>query len=338
MELGSRDINKTTHWFVPLAELDAEEGSKLRRADIKPSEADNDLVNEGDSFLVTLESLLIVEKHDRRSDNDLLVRSRLKYGNEPLTEAINFFANDVLPGRVQNNLLSEYVYSREEYSEADRVHLEVEVMELKGDISLDQEIMGGLKAIKDNFGIVFSSFLPFGDVAFEVMDRLNTVRGERQRIFVSNLNLYGEGGEGESRLRYGAYVFFKEPVDGSKYRLHKLQVEHLTPKDSATPVPHDYVVVKIVPVLIQVGSDEELALNNQQLAAVLKPTNGQADSVSRKGHLDFVQSFMRDAKKLRDLDVFYGLQKLKDSQESLTEIQVEKYQKLLQELREYIRL
>ena len=62
-------------------------------------------------------------------------------------------------------------------------------------------------------------------------------------------------GEGEARLRYGAYVFFKEPVEGSQYRLHKLQVKHL---DSTQTFSHDYIVVKVVPNLIRVGSDEEL--------------------------------------------------------------------------------
>ncbi|MBE9067846.1 hypothetical protein IQ260_14420, partial [Leptolyngbya cf. ectocarpi LEGE 11479] len=261
-------MHPSSHWFVPLNELDADTGAPLRPADMAPT-GNESLAQNGDSFLVTLESLLIVKRYDRRSDNDLLVRSRLKYGNDTLVEAINFFENDVPAGAVRTNLLCEYIYAQEHYSKLDRVHLEVEVMELPGDISRDQTIANGLNLIKNTFGVVLSSFLPFGGVAFDVMKKINTVRSEKRRIFFSNLDLYGDGGEGEARLRYGAYIFFQEPVDGSPYKLHKLQVKHLAAADAAQPCPHDYIVIKVVPTAIRVGSNEELMLNNQKLATDL---------------------------------------------------------------------
>lgn len=331
MDIGPHNFPLTT-WFVPIDELDAAAGAPLRMSDAKPSTTDP-LVNEGDSFLVTLESLLIVEHHDSKSDNDLLVRSRLKYGNDPIVEAINFFENDVPAGMVKNNLLCEYIYSQETYSQLDRVHLEVEVMELPGEISLNQNISKGLNVIKNTFGVVLSSFLPFGGVAFDVMKKVNTVRQEKRRIFFSNLDLYGAGGEGEARLRYGAYVFFQEPIDGSKYKLHQLQVKHLAPEDGARPCPHDYIVVKIVPTLIRVGSNEELALNNQKLATVLGTMDGQMDNSAR--HPNF-KRLVPDANKLRQLALFYSLQKRKDAREMLDQAQTALYQKLLRELQDFI--
>ncbi|NEP63774.1 MAG: hypothetical protein F6K31_43930, partial [Symploca sp. SIO2G7] len=223
MAIDTQYFYPTPHWFVPLNDLDAEAGARLKPADLQPSVADS-LANEGDAFLITMESLLIVRTYDRKSDNDLLVRSRVKYGNDPILEAINFFENDVPAGAVRNNLLCEYVYARRQNSKLDRIHLEVEVMDLPGDVSLNQEISKGLKVIKSAFGAVLSSLLPFGGVAFDVMKKVNGVRSDKRRIFFSNLDLYGTGGEGEARLRYGAYVFFQKPVDGRQYKLHKLQV------------------------------------------------------------------------------------------------------------------
>ncbi|MEL7510005.1 MAG: hypothetical protein AAFN42_21965 [Cyanobacteria bacterium J06554_1] len=332
MATDPHNISPTPHWFVPITELDAEAGAQLRPADTKPSSTDP-VANEGDPFLVTLETLLIVDQHDRKSDNDLLVRSRLKYGNTPITEAINFFENDVPAGVVKNNLLCEYIYSQEQYSKLDRVHLEIEVMELPGDISLNRDIAKGLKTIKNTFGIVLSSFLPFGGIAFDVMEKVNTVRKEKRRIFFSNLDLYGEGGEGEARLRYGAYIFFKEPIDGSNYKLQKLQVKPLVSTDKTTPFPYDYVVVKIVSVPIRVGSNEQLALHNQKLATTL----GSIDRKNgAKKYPNFEQGFIPDPQKLKRLALFYSLQKRKDAQETLDEAQTKIYQKLFQELQEFI--
>ncbi|MGD1854287.1 MAG: hypothetical protein ACFB2W_08540 [Leptolyngbyaceae cyanobacterium] len=318
----------TSHWYVPLDELDAEQGAQLRPASLLPA-AHDPIAKDGDSFVVTLETLLIVKKYDRKSDNDLLVRSRLKYGNDSAVEAINFFENDVPAGAVRNNLLCEYIYSQDAYSKLDRVHLEIEVMELPGDISLDKNISKGLNIIKNTFGIVLSSFLPFGGVAFDVMQKVNTVRSERRRIFLSSLDLYGDGGEGEARLRYGAYVFFKAPIDGSSYRLQNLEVRLL---DSAShqPFPYDYLVVKIVPTPIRVGSREESALNNQRLAAVLGTADSQTDR-----HPTF-ERIIPDAEKLRKLAIFYGLKKRQDARESLDKAQIRLYETLLQELREFI--
>lgn len=325
-------MHPSSHWFVPINELDADAGAPLRPADMAPT-ASEPLADDGDSFLVTLESLLIVQRYDRRSDNDLLVRSRLKYGNDAIVEAINFFENDVPAGAVRTNLLCEYIYAQAHYSKLDRVHLEVEIMELPGDISLDQNIVNGLTVIKNTFGAVLSSFLPFGGVAFDVMEKVNTVRSEKRRIFCSNLDLYGDGGEGEARLRYGAYIFFQAPVDGSLYKLHKLQVKHLAPDAAAQAVPHDYIVVKVVPTVIRVGSNEELTLNNQKLAAALGTPNGQVDYTPT--YPDF-KRFTPDAEKLRNLALFYSLKARKDAQKTLDAAQTQRYQKLLQELQEFI--
>lgn len=331
MEIDTQTNHPARHWFVPLDQLDAKAGAPLQPAELKPA-TDEHLAKDNDSFLVTLESLLVVKKYDRKSDNDLLVRSRLKYGNDATIEAINFFENDVPAGTVTNNLLCEYIYARDTHSTLDRVHLEVEIMELSGDISLDKTIARGLNIIKNTFGIVLSSFLPFGGVALDVMKKINNVRSQRRQIFLSQLDLYGDGGEGEARLRYGAYIFFKEPVDASDYTLYRLQVKqphHHQPK----PFPYDYVVVKIVPALIRVGSSEETALNNQKLAAVLGTLDGQMDT-NIDWHPNFDQA-SPNIETLRKLAHFYFLKKRQASQGALTKTQNQLYQTLQQELQEF---
>lgn len=330
MGIDTNNYHPTTHWFVPLDQLDATGGAPLRPADLKPSAGDP-LANDGDAFLVTLETLLIVKKYDSKSDNDLLVRSRLKYGNDQVVEAINFFENDVPAGTVRNNLLCEYIYAQEKYSKLDRVHLEVEVMELSGDISLDKNIAKGLNAVKNTFGMVLSSFLPFGGVAFNVMKKVNGVRSDKRRIFLSQLDLYGDGGEGEARLRYGAYVFFREPVDASGYKLHQLKIKLGDPNE---PCPYDYIVVKVVPTIIRVGSSEEIALKNQKLATSLGTMDGQMD-VNANWHSNF-ENVMPDAENLKKLALFYSLEKRQKAGEALDSSRIKQYHTLAKELKELI--
>ncbi|MEM9804597.1 MAG: hypothetical protein AAF959_04905 [Cyanobacteria bacterium P01_D01_bin.56] len=324
-------MHPSRHWFVPLAQLDTL--AALTPANVLPTEADR-VAQRGDALLVTLESVLIVKKHDKGSNNDLLVRSRLKYGNNDIVEAINFFANDVPPGEVQTNLLCEHIYTHKRYSKQNRIHLELEVMELPGDISLNKNVGRGLNTIKNAFGLVLSSLLPFGGVAFSAMERLNNVRSDSRRIFLSALDLYGEGGEGEARLRYGAYVFFQEPVDGSQYALHQLQVKHAAPDAASKPIPYDYLVVKIVPNSIRVGSDEELVLQNQELAATLGTIDGQLDK--RGQHPRFRDNDAPAAGILRRLALFYRLQKQKAARGVLDEAQATLYEKLQQELKNFL--
>ncbi len=326
-------MHPSRHWFVPLDQLDAEAGATLTPANGAPTAADP-VAQRGDAFLVTLESVLIVEKHDKGSNNDLLVRSRLKYGKNDIVEAINFFANDVPPGEVQTNLLCEHIYTHKRYGKQNRIHLELEVMELPGDISLNKNIGRGLNTVKNAFGLVLSSLLPFGGVAFSAMEKLNGVRSKKRCIFLSALDLYGEGGEGEARLRYGAYVFFNEPVDGSLYRLHQLQLRHAAPDATGSPIPHDYLVVKIVPNAIRVGSDEELVLHNQELATALGTIDGQLDKTGQ--HPRFTEGVIPDIDLLRRLALFYRLQKQKAVKGVLDEAQNQLHEKLLQELKNFL--
>ncbi|MEM6255221.1 MAG: hypothetical protein AAF821_20090 [Cyanobacteria bacterium P01_D01_bin.156] len=321
------------HWFVPLDHLDAEAGAELIPADEKPREIDP-MAQEGDSFLITLETVLIAQKYDSKSDNDLLVRSRLKYGNDPLLEAINFFANDVSPGEAQTNLLCEHIYTRQTYTKLDRIHLTLEVMELPGEVSLNSKIGRGLTIVKNTFGVVLSSLLPFGGVAFSVMEKLNSVRSKKRQIFLSALDLYGDGGEGEARLRYGAYVFFQEPVDGSQYRLRQLQLTHSTAEASERPIPYNYLVVKIVPNAIRVGSDDELRLHNQELAAALATNDGQLDSTLR--YPSFKDKSIPNGNLLRRLALLYRLQKRMRIEGILDEAQAQVYQTLQQELKDFL--
>ncbi len=43
MEIDTRNFHPTKHWFVPISELDADEGAQLRPAHIKPSAVNSEM-------------------------------------------------------------------------------------------------------------------------------------------------------------------------------------------------------------------------------------------------------------------------------------------------------
>lgn len=328
-------INAATAWYVPLVELDKPEGARLQRTEGKPASTDT-LVQEGGSFTITLETFCINGHHDERSDNDLLVRSRIKYGSAPLTEAINFFGADIPAGQVQENLLSEYIFSQENYDGRDRVYLEIDITEVDRNLAGDSSLLSGLQTIKADFGAIFPTLLPFAAVAVNTLSKLTKLtarRDDNKIVFKNSLDFSLVGAEGEARLRCGAYILFNSPVEAVQYRLRGLKIEYFTPSEQGNPVKDDYVVIKVVPVLLNTGHDEDL-LENQQLAVVLSHANqkqaGMADRLSQR---KFLQSFIQDAQKMRDLDRFLNLKGVIDLNLPLNPNQQETFLRLAQKFK-----
>ena len=269
-------INRSSHWFVPLADLNNPRGSVLRRADSSLEESDQ-LIEEGGDFTISLESFSVQGAHDRQSDNDLLVRSWVKYGNEPRAEVINFFGINIPSRTVIDDLQSEHIFAKQDYSEENRVHLELEIFEVDRDISDDRSIISGLSDVAGELGAAFVQLAPFTTIAATVLkgiDRIRSFRDKDKRIFRSSFDLYRKGSSGETPLRCGAYVLFNEPegaakaVEGVQYKLRGLRLERAAPSQAEVPIADDYIVIKIEPEIVHSGGSEDL-LANQQLAVVL---------------------------------------------------------------------
>lgn len=148
-------LDLKTSWFIPWAELsdldnvDKPDYGSLRKVDSEILESDK-FIEDGSSFTVSLESFLVREAHDSDRTNDLLVRSFVRYGNEPKTETIHFFGTNVAAGSFQEDLEYEHIFAKSVYSKEARVWLALEILEIDRGLNKDGGLGGALSPDEEN--------------------------------------------------------------------------------------------------------------------------------------------------------------------------------------------
>ena len=336
-----------TCWFVPQSDLDwdSPKVSNLQPADT--SIADTDIpIEMGGSFTISLESFYVHGNYegDDKGENDILIKSRVRYGAEQATtEVINFFGKDIPAGTFKNDLEFEHIYYRRDYDERDRLWLELDVIEVDKGLDQDNALLNNLSAISNQFGNVFSALVPLSNVATTVVNVVRKIRDFRSRnkqIIKSNLDLYGlKGGAGEAKLRCGAYIFFSQPVEGIQYKLGRgFRLERSAPSQQDVPILDDYTVVKIEAGIINSGSQSiDDALANQQLATVLSQIDETESTEDKQQHLMFLLDVIRDAAKFKELEYFRELnRKQKRFPSEVTQSQKERLLEIEDKLSKFI--
>ena len=303
-------------WFVPWKELSNLDDvsnpdyGKLRKVDSEFSEEDT-FLEPGNPFTLSLESFSVQAARDKSGTNDLLVRSFVRYGDEPKTETINFFGTGIEAGAFKDNLEYEHIFSRRDFSESDRIWLSLDILEV--DKGLDSDSIGdGLNKMRGKFGAIFPALIPFAPVAGVAMDVLSGLQKLRkstrqnQTVLSSQIDLYAKAvSGGDAPLRCGAYVFFNEELQGVQYKLGSgFKLKRAAIKDKNVPIRHDYAVVKIAPGFIDSGKDPEEILKNQTLAKVLSQEEESASEDQRSAHFEFLAELVENANKIQDIDYY----------------------------------
>lgn len=303
-------------WFVPWAELSNLDNvahpdhGKLRKVDSEISETDT-FLETGSPFTISLEAFSVQAAHDSSSTNDLLVRTAVRYGDEPKTETINFFNTEVPAAAFIDNLEYEHIFSKRDFSQSARVWMSLEIIEV--DKGLEKSgIADGLQQMRSRFGAIFSALIPFATVAGVAIDtisglsKLRQSASENKKILSSTIDLYAkEVSGGDVPLRCGAYIFFNEALQGVQYRLGSgFKLKRAAIKDKDVPILHDYAVVKITPGFIDSGKDPEELLKNQELAKVLSREDESASESQRAEHFDFLAQLIENANKIKDIDYY----------------------------------
>lgn len=303
-------------WFVPWDELSNLDDvsnpdyGKLRKVDSEFS-AEDRFLEPGNPFTVSLESFCVQEARDKSGTNDLLVRSFVRYGDEPKTETINFFGTGLEPGAFRDNLEYEHIFSRRDFSKSDRLWLLLEILEV--DKGLEPVSIGdGLSKMRGKFGAIFPALIPFATVAGVAMDALSGLQklrkatSQNESVLSSQIDLYAKAvSGGDAPLRCGAYIFFNEELQGVQYQLGSgFKLKRAAIKDKNVPIRHDYAVVKIAPGFIDSGRDPEEILKNQTLAKVLSQEDEGADKDQRTAHFEFLAELVENANKIKDIDYY----------------------------------
>ena len=322
-------------WFVPWFELndldniEKPEHGYLRKSDSELLETDQ-FIKSGDSFTISLESLF---QKGRDSDNDPLVRSFVRYGNEPKVETIHFFQEDLRTNSFVDDLEHEHIFAQESFSEEARVWLAIEILEIDRGLSRDGDLLEALGKMRGKFGAIFPAlnpFAPIAGVAIGLIRKLNQLKERAARnepIFYNQFDLLAkERAGGDVPLRYGAYILFNKEVQGIQYRLgSEFKLKRRAIRDKDVPILHDYVVIKISPGIIESGQHTDQLLKNQKIATVISELDGEeADEQRRTEHYQFLNEMVTAAANFKDLDYFKDLMDKKELGIELTQPELDK--------------
>jgi len=343
-------LDSKTCWFVPWAELSnlddvsTPDYGKLRKVDSEQLDSDT-FLEPGSPFTISLESFCVQGSHDDDNTNDLLVRTFVRYGDEPKTEIINFFGTDIAAKTFVDNLEYEHIFSQREFSESARVWLALEIVEV--DKGLEKEsIASSLTKMRSKFGATFSSLIPFATVAGAAIDSVSRLKSLREsaskseKVLACQLDLYAKSvSGGDAPLRCGAYIFFNEAVPGVQYRLGSgFELKRAAVKDKDVPILHDYAIVKITPGFIDSGKDPDELLKNQELAKVLSQEDEGASEDQRADHFDYLSQLIESAEKLKDIDYYQEITTAaKSFGRPLTPAQEDRLIKIKTKLGQYLR-
>ncbi|MEM7769986.1 MAG: hypothetical protein AAF327_05690 [Cyanobacteria bacterium P01_A01_bin.37] len=341
--------NKSKFWFVPRKKLmvpkadDSYSGIILKRASSNVEYHTEQLVNNNDPFTILLKSFNVVQDKDK-GDNDILVRSWTKYGSNPQIEVAHFFKkNTPIPYFCHDELIAEHIFSSEKYIDRNRVWIRLQILEIDGKKveRLAQIVENDLYHTVQTLGAVFPGTLPFIGTISEkanVLDLFKKLKhiisNQNDTIFDQALDFFSVN-TGETPFRYGAYVFFQEEIEGEHYKLRAFQVE---PKMAEVfdSLP-DYIVLEVIPGIVNSFNQQETITVNQDLAMGLLPFDEKfADPGEKDERFRHLQTLMKKAKVTNDIEEYYGLLKKELSGTLLSDNQKERYQSLRLELDEYI--
>ena len=304
-------------WFVPWSELSNLDNitkpdyGNLRKVDSELLESDR-FVGEGEPFSITLESHFVKTAHDSDSKNDILVRSSVRYGDEPKVETLHFFKQNVALGQFEENFEHEHIFARKEFSQESRVWLSLEILEIDRGLSRDEDLSSALNKMHGKFGAIFPALIPFASVAgaasraIQTLTKFQRSLAENQTILKNEIDLYAKDlAGGDAPLRCGAYILFKKEVQGIKYRLgsgFKLRPRAL--RDKNEPIQDDYAVIQIAPGFINSGKSSEDLLKNQLVATVVSELNTDVEESKRTAHFEFIENLVDEAAHFKDISYF----------------------------------
>jgi hypothetical protein len=258
-------------WFVSLENLLQDNGAPLRPAHSEILDTDQ-CIAPYSPLTISLESFCIFKQLDRKiNGNDLLVRSWTTYGQEPPVEIVHFFEKNMDLGIPKDNLAVEHMFTSKSYGNQS-IELDVQILEVDGHSSIAQDI----KAVAHLLGAVFPAILPFTSLASTLYSNLKHVFANPHDVaFSRSFKLYDEALGKQSKhlvpLRCGAYILFDQDVEGDRYKLQELKLEPID--DRVSSVSHDYIVIKIIPQIVN-SLNSEVLLANQTLATSLLKNQG----------------------------------------------------------------
>ncbi len=339
--------SQSSYWFVPRRSLFVPRGlpdyggAVLKRADSPIDPTLDQVVQTGDSFTILLKSFYVIEERDK-GDNDLLVRSWIKYGSNPPIEIVHFFKKNVpSPYFCKQDLVAEHMFSIPDYQDENLVWMRLQILEVdsKQVNTLSRIFENEIQDLVQILGAIFPGTLPFIKTlvapASELFSSLKAlVRNQNDLIFEKSLDLCSEN-SGETPFRYGVYIFFQQPTAGHPFRLNEFKiVPSADDLDIQTP---QYMVIEVVPGVMNAFKGEDILLNqNLATGLLLSDTSNGQSSIQQDKRFEYLQALAKKADRLDDLADYRQLKRQQKNGELLNEFQQQRLQSLTVKLSEYL--
>ncbi len=172
-----------------------------------------------DLLRVRLNGVMIRERRDRfrppgRRDNDLIVKTRYRFGNEPPVERLHYLKKEQALGW-HGDFFDDVVLSIPDLQH-DRLHLRVQVYDLDG---VSTDLVDTIEKFSESAAVLFPQLATYAGIATLGADQLvNLVNNIDQHDEILDEKVTFEINEPRTRhklLQPGYFVCFRdEPVDG----------------------------------------------------------------------------------------------------------------------------
>ncbi len=210
--------------------------------------------------------------------NNLLIRSQSALGKEIEVERVHFYDTGIKPKDLLTNFQYPTLYVSPDYKAADRLWLEVEIVEVELHPHDSDVLEKSVEHFAAGAGTVFPALAPYAAASTGLLAAAETLLGSLRRnttVLKAHMALVPHGWEGVT-LRQGDYVLFDREVDGSRYMLD--YEGQLFGPEGKTLADLDYVVINV-----SADQDQGPDFPAQQAATLLTQLHADRMSGSTAG-------------------------------------------------------
>jgi hypothetical protein len=270
-------------------------------------------------FTVTMVNVVVAQDLDGflRGKNDILILTRSSLGEQPFVERIHFYEAEIPKGKPINNLFADTVFVTDDYSGADRLWLELNVLEIDTDSDERKAAINAFRSLAATAGAVFpvvASYAYTASSVVNVIEKLFSVFERDQDIVKVQFALHpGTPRPGKAPLQAGTYVVFSQPQDPAKYKLES----NGSLTANGAPADVSYAVFNIAP---QKEVSPVFVLS-QKVATLLTQIN-LGNPNSAQGTMEFLDSTLAEYSnfvKLKRYQQLKGKVNLTDEEKALME-------------------
>jgi hypothetical protein len=268
-------------------------------------------------FSATMVTTVVGEDLDGflRGNNDILILTKVSYGEQPLVDRIHFYDKEISTGDPIRSMFADNIFTTDDYSGNDKLRIELNVLEIDTDSEERKMLTSAFQSLSTSAGAVFPAILPYAFAASttaEVMERLISTLEKDQYVIKFPLSLYpGELKRGMAPLQEGDYVVFSEPRDPIRFRLQPSGLLTLAGETAK-------VSYSVFNVSGQTYTSPSFILS-QKIATLLTQINS-GNSNSTRGTLNFLESTIQQYSNYQKLQRYLELKSKANPSEKETQL------------------